>query len=134
MTGFELRLWRKSLGWSRERAAEELGVCLRSYKDYENASEVKRAIALATITLSVKGMMPLISRPQISKSKALEMLQRMLPRIICAGQSSNNKRDCPIAQTVPSKRRFRTYQTASFSLKSGGHPPLQVATYRIRKP
>lgn len=42
MTGFELRLWRKSLGWSRDRAAEELGVCLRSYKDYENASEVKR--------------------------------------------------------------------------------------------
>lgn len=79
MTGFELRLWRKSLGWSRDRAAEELGVCLRSYKDYENASEVKRAIALATITLSVKGIMPLISRPQLSKSKALEMLQRMLP-------------------------------------------------------
>lgn len=79
MTGFELRLWRKSLGWSRDRAAEELGVCLRSYKDYENTSEVKRAIALATITLSVQGIMPLISRPQISKSKALEMLQRMLP-------------------------------------------------------
>ena len=79
MTGFELRLWRKSLCWSRDRAAEELGVCLRSYKDYENASEVKRAIALATITLSVQGIMPLISRPQISKSKALEMLQRMLP-------------------------------------------------------
>lgn len=79
MTGFELRLWRKSLGWRRDRAAEELGVCLRSYKDYENASKVKRAIALAMITLSVQGIMPLISRPQISKLKALEMLQRMLP-------------------------------------------------------
>ncbi|ARB25338.1 XRE family transcriptional regulator [Klebsiella sp. RCJ4] len=79
MTGFELRLWRKSLGWRRDRAAEELGVCPRSYKDYENASKVKRAIALAMITLSVQGIMPLISRPQISKLKALEMLQRMLP-------------------------------------------------------
>lgn len=29
MTGYELRLWRKGLGWSRDRAAEELGVCLR---------------------------------------------------------------------------------------------------------
>lgn len=79
MTGFELRLWRKSLGWNRDRAAEELGVWLRSYNDYENASEVKRAIELATITLSVQSIMSLISRPQISKSKALEMLQRMLP-------------------------------------------------------
>lgn len=32
MTGYELRLWRKGLGWSRDRAADELGVCLRSYK------------------------------------------------------------------------------------------------------
>ncbi|CAK9887055.1 MAG: hypothetical protein XXXJIFNMEKO3_LKCDNKCA_00003 (plasmid) [Candidatus Erwinia impunctatus] len=79
MTGFELKLWRKSLGWSRDRAAEELGVCLRSYKDYENSPEVKRAIELATITLSVQGLMPLMSRPQVSKLKALEMLQRILP-------------------------------------------------------
>ncbi|PKH19392.1 hypothetical protein CIG19_20365 [Enterobacterales bacterium CwR94] len=79
MTGFELRLWRKSLGWSRDRAAEELGVCLRSYKDYENAQEVRRAIVLATITLSVRGLMPVMSRPKISKTKVLEMLQRILP-------------------------------------------------------
>lgn len=79
MTGFELRLWRKSLGWSRDRAAEELGVCLRSYKDYENAPEVKRVIELAAITLSVQGLIPLMSSPQVNKSKALEMLQRMLP-------------------------------------------------------
>ncbi|EBA3736838.1 XRE family transcriptional regulator, partial [Salmonella enterica] len=25
MTGYELRLWRKGLGWSSDRAAEELG-------------------------------------------------------------------------------------------------------------
>ncbi|PIJ52185.1 hypothetical protein BL250_00635 [Erwinia sp. OLTSP20] len=78
MTGFELRLWRKSLGWSRDRAAEELGVCLRSYKDYENTPEVKRAIELATIALSVRGLLPLMAHPRTSKSKVLEMIRRML--------------------------------------------------------
>lgn len=32
MTGYELRLWRKGMGWDQERAAEELGKCLRTYK------------------------------------------------------------------------------------------------------
>ncbi|MFV9671451.1 helix-turn-helix domain-containing protein [Pantoea sp. KXB25] len=51
MTGWQLKLWRRSLLWSRERAAAELGVSLRTYKDYENADTVKRSIALATVTL-----------------------------------------------------------------------------------
>ncbi len=38
MTGFELRLWRRGLNWSQERAAEELGVSLRTYKTYEKKS------------------------------------------------------------------------------------------------
>lgn len=33
MTGFELRIWRRGYNWTQERAAEELGVCLRTYKD-----------------------------------------------------------------------------------------------------
>jgi transcriptional regulator with XRE-family HTH domain len=37
MTGYELRLWRKGLGWSRDKAAEQLDISLRTYKDYENA-------------------------------------------------------------------------------------------------
>lgn len=57
MTGYDLRLWRKSLGWTRDRAAEELGVCLRTYKDYENSDEVKRFIALATLALSTENLL-----------------------------------------------------------------------------
>ncbi|ECK6662626.1 XRE family transcriptional regulator, partial [Salmonella enterica] len=56
MTGYELRLWRKGLGWSSDRAAEELGVCLRSYKAYENADQIKRNIALATVSLTVRSL------------------------------------------------------------------------------
>lgn len=50
MTGFELRLWRRGLGWSQERAAEELGVSLRTYKVYEKKSPPRMAI-LATQAL-----------------------------------------------------------------------------------
>ncbi len=52
MSGFELRLWRRGIGWDQERAAEELGVSLRSYKRYEKAREVARLIELATFALS----------------------------------------------------------------------------------
>ena len=55
MTGYELRLWRKGLGWSRDKAAEQLDISLRTYKDYENAPCLKRSIALATVTLSLIG-------------------------------------------------------------------------------
>ncbi|UCQ13090.1 helix-turn-helix domain-containing protein (plasmid) [Edwardsiella tarda] len=76
MTGYDLKLWRKSLGWSRERAAEELGVCLRSYKDYENSNCVKRAIALATLALSTENL--LASLPQKKHRDSLfTILQRM---------------------------------------------------------
>ena len=51
---FELRIWRRGMGWDQERAAEELGVSLRSYKRYEKAREVARLIELATFALSIK--------------------------------------------------------------------------------
>lgn len=54
MGGFELRIWRRGMNWDQERAAEELGVSLRSYKRYEKANEVARQIELATFALSIK--------------------------------------------------------------------------------
>ncbi len=39
MTGYELRLWRKGMGWDQERAAEELGKCLRTYKTADSSSK-----------------------------------------------------------------------------------------------
>ena len=35
MTGYELRIWRKHCKWTQGRAAEELGVSLRTYQVYE---------------------------------------------------------------------------------------------------
>lgn len=40
MDGFELRIWRRGMNWDQERAAEELGVSLRTYKRYEKADNV----------------------------------------------------------------------------------------------
>lgn len=52
MTGWDLRLWRKSLFWSREKAAQEMGVSLRTWHTWENATEISRSVELATAALS----------------------------------------------------------------------------------
>lgn len=49
-----MRIWQRGMGWDQERAAEEMGVSLRSYKRYEKAREVARLIELATYALSIK--------------------------------------------------------------------------------
>ncbi|WON75548.1 helix-turn-helix transcriptional regulator [Serratia sp. UGAL515B_01] len=56
MTGFELRLWRRGLDWTQERAAEELGVSLRTYKSYENKAPKKTAI-IAAQALAVRELL-----------------------------------------------------------------------------
>lgn len=61
MTGYELRLWRKGMGWDQERAAEELGKCLRSYKTYEKSHEIERVVELATRALTLKSLLPALS-------------------------------------------------------------------------
>ncbi|NWC63973.1 helix-turn-helix transcriptional regulator [Cedecea sp. P7760] len=53
MSGFELRLWRRGFNWDQERAAEELGISLRTYKRYENAKEISKLIELATFALTM---------------------------------------------------------------------------------
>lgn len=78
MTGYELRLWRKGLGWSSDRAAKELGVCLRSYKAYENADQIKRNIALATVSLTVRSLIPEFDRKRMSGEKMRQLLDVML--------------------------------------------------------
>lgn len=81
MTGWQLRLWRRSLLWSRDRAAEELGVSLRTYKDSENAERVKRSVAMATVTLSLINVMPALKSDQLSKDLLLQMLQKMTAEV-----------------------------------------------------
>jgi transcriptional regulator with XRE-family HTH domain len=77
MTGWQLRLWRKGLNWPRERAAAELGVSLRTYKDYENTDRVKRAVALATVTLTLSNMLPALQSEHVSKAHLVDLLQKM---------------------------------------------------------
>jgi len=81
MTGWELRLWRRGLLWSHDRAAAELGVSLRTYKDYENAERVKRSVAMATVTLSLINVMPALKSDQLSKDLLLQMLQKMTAEV-----------------------------------------------------
>ena len=50
MGGFELKLWRKGMEWTQERAAEELGVSLRCYQGWEQKG-CARVVELATASL-----------------------------------------------------------------------------------
>lgn len=81
MTGWQLKLWRKSLLWKRERAAAELGVSLRTYKDYENADTVKRSIALATVTLSLINVLPSIQSQEISSESMVNLINQMISTV-----------------------------------------------------
>ncbi|MDE9429910.1 helix-turn-helix domain-containing protein [Xenorhabdus bovienii] len=68
MTGYELRLWRKSQDWTQERAAEELDIHIRTYKGYEKANKVSKIIQLASQALSLRSdlsIMQAMSREQL---------------------------------------------------------------------
>lgn len=81
MTGWQLKLWRRSLLWKRERAAAELGVSLRTYKDYENADTVKHSIALATVTLSLIHVLPSIRSQKISSDSIVRLINQMISTV-----------------------------------------------------
>ena len=81
MTGWQLKLWRRSLLWNRERAAAELGVSLRTYKDYENTESVKHSIALATVTLSLINVLPSIQSQKISSESMVRLINQMLSTV-----------------------------------------------------
>lgn len=81
MTGWQLKLWRRSLLWKRERAAAELGVSLRTYKDYENADTVKHSIALATVTLSLINVLPSIQSQEISSDSMVRLINQMISTV-----------------------------------------------------
>ncbi|MCX8963110.1 XRE family transcriptional regulator [Erwinia psidii] len=54
MTGYELRLWRKGLCWTQERAAEELDVSVRTYKMYEKKKQLPVMVQLASQLLTLR--------------------------------------------------------------------------------
>lgn len=58
MTGWELRLWRKGMLWSREKAAREFGVTPRTWHSWENAEQVDITVWRTTQALSVRDLLP----------------------------------------------------------------------------
>lgn len=60
MNCYELRLWRRGMGWTQERAAEELDVSLRTYKRYERdpGQRLPAIIEYATRFLTLRQMLP----------------------------------------------------------------------------
>lgn len=58
MTGWELRIWRKSMLWSREKAAREFGVTQRTWHAWENADQVDVTVWRTTQALSVRDLLP----------------------------------------------------------------------------
>ncbi len=69
MGGFELRIWRVGMGWSQERAAEELGVSRRTYVAWEK-NGATRLVELATKALSLRAEWP-------ETAKRLKMLSTL---------------------------------------------------------
>ena len=61
MGGFELKLWRTGMGWSQERAAEELGVQLRTYWNWEQKG-CAQVVELATKALSMQQLWPDVAK------------------------------------------------------------------------
>ncbi|EAC0266420.1 helix-turn-helix domain-containing protein [Salmonella enterica] len=76
MTGWELRLWRKGMCWSREKAAREFGVTLRTWHAWENAEQVDVTVWRTTQALSVLDLLPLM--PQMRKTDIITRLENEL--------------------------------------------------------
>lgn len=74
MTGYELRLWRKGMNWSSDRAAEEVGVSLRTWKVYEKSETVARVVELATVTLSLAAAIPNFENRKTTKERIVNMI------------------------------------------------------------
>ncbi|WP_313159042.1 helix-turn-helix domain-containing protein [Mixta calida] len=82
MTAYELRLWRCGMGWTQERAAEELGISYPTYKRMELKREgrmpapVPRAVEYATAMLTLKATLPDLRR--MNKTQVMTQLQLIL--------------------------------------------------------
>jgi len=82
MTAYELRIWRRGMGWTQERAAEELGISSPTYKRMELKREgqypafVPLAIEYATTTLTLKAMQTNLQK--MTKAQMLTQLRQIL--------------------------------------------------------
>ncbi|WP_217990530.1 hypothetical protein, partial [Enterobacter hormaechei] len=63
--------------WSSDRADEELGVSLRTWKVYEKSEKVSRVVELATVTHSIAAAVPSFGHRKNTKEKIITMIQTL---------------------------------------------------------
>lgn len=82
MTAYELRVWRRGMGWTQERAAEELGVSVPTYKRMELKragrlpAPIPKTVEYATTALTLKAMLPELNK--MTRTQMLAQLQQIL--------------------------------------------------------
>lgn len=74
------------MNWSSDQAAEQLGVSLRTYKNYELSDRVKRIVELATVSLSLASSLPTFGNREIQKEHIVNMLQTLTGTIPLKGR------------------------------------------------
>ena len=74
------------MNWSSDQAAEQLGVSLRTYKNYELSDRVKRIVELATVSLSLASSLPTFRHREIQKEHIVNMLQTLTVTIPLKGR------------------------------------------------
>lgn len=84
MNGFDLRLWRRGFLWDQERAAREIGVCIRTYKTYENkTNKLPVLVQLATSGVSLRHLhehvAPLVAAEEISVAELFRLMGTVKP-------------------------------------------------------
>lgn len=82
MTAYELRVWRRGMGFTQEQAAAVLGVSFPTYKRLELKragrlpAPVPKSVAYAVTTLTLKAMLPDLKK--MTKAQVLTQLQQIL--------------------------------------------------------
>ncbi|EOZ6414796.1 helix-turn-helix domain-containing protein [Cronobacter turicensis] len=82
MTAYELRVWRRGMGWTQEQAASVLGMSVPTYKRMELKragrlpAPIPQAVEYATTTLSLKAMLPDLKK--MTRTQMLTQLQQIL--------------------------------------------------------
>lgn len=82
MTAYELRVWRRGLGFTQEQAASALGVSVPTYKRMELKragrlpAPIPLAVKYATTTLTLKAMLPDLKK--MTRTQVLTQLQQIL--------------------------------------------------------
>lgn len=82
MTAYELRVWRRGLGFTQEQAATALGVSVPTYKRMELKragrlpAPIPLAVEYATTTLTLKAMLPDLKK--MTRTQVLTQLQQIL--------------------------------------------------------